>query len=189
MRRITVVGLAGAAVATLSVLAPVTANAAPGDTGVTFTLTGGSLSLTTPTATANLTSGGALSLSLAGGQSVSGQLGATTVSDLRGLATHVDTVTMSTTDFSDGAATPDVIAKSNATAYSGAATGTTGIAVTVPTTSALPASIGNTGGATVFQMTGVVGQATATYNPTVTVNIPAGAVAATYTGTVTQTVA
>jgi hypothetical protein len=49
-------------------------------------------------------------------------------------------------------------------------------------------AISGTGGA-ILQLTGVTGSGGASYNPTVTVAIPAGTVAGTYTGTVTQTVA
>lgn len=184
MRQKLLVGLATVGTVAVSGLLPTAASAAPGDTGVTFTLSGGSLTLSTPSATATLSPGGALGV---GGTTVSGQLGATTVTDNRATAAHSVTVTMASTDFTDGAG--DTISKSNATAYSGVPSSTSGLTVTfVPTTVATPASIGNTGGATVFSMTGLVGSASATYNPTVSVAVPNNAVAGTYTGTVTQTV-
>jgi hypothetical protein len=147
---------------------------------VTFTLSGGSLSLTAP-GSATLTAAGGLGVT---GTSVSGTFGDTTVSDTRGTLAHTVTVNMSTTAFTD--ASNDTVAAANATAYSGTAT-VSGVAVSVPTTAVLPASIGNQGGATIFSMTGVVGSASAVYDATVSVTIPSSAVAGSYSGTVTQT--
>jgi len=154
---------------------PTAAQAA--DTNVTFTLNGGSLTLTAP-ASANLAAG---NLGV-GGTTVSGQLGNSTVTDARGALTHTVTVTMSTTDFTTTGG--DTIAKSNATGSSGVAT-PTGVAVAVPTLTGQ--TIGAAGGATILQLTGVVGSASATYNPTVSVAVPGDAVAGDYSGTVTQT--
>jgi hypothetical protein len=177
MRKPLALGLATVAVASVAALVPTAANAA--DTNVTFSLTGGSLTLTAPTDAA--LSSSALSVS---GTSVTGSLGSTTVSDERGALAHTVTVTMSTTDFSDGAG--DTIAASNATGYSGAAV-VSGVGVAVPTLTGQ--SIGNAGGASILDITGVVGSASTTYNPTVTVSIPADTVAGDYSGTVTQTAA
>jgi len=177
MRKPLVLGLAALMTAGLGALVPAAANAA--DTAVTFTLTGGSLTLTAPTSAALSNAGLQV-----GGTSVTGTLGNTTVTDARGALGHIDTVTMSVTDFSDGHG--NSVAKSNATGYSGVFT-PTGVAVAVPTTTGQ--TIGAAGGATVLQMTGVVGSASATYNPTVTVTIPTNTIAGDYSGTVTQTVA
>jgi len=178
MRKTIALAITAATTAGLAAFVPATANAASGTTPVTFTLTGGALSLTVPSATATLT-GGALSVT---GSSVTGQLGNTTVSDARGLLTATDTVTMSTTDFTDvqGDTVP---AAGNATGFSGAAT-PTGTAVPVPTL--VGQNIAGTGSA--ILTIAVVGSGGASYNPTVSVAIPAGAVAGTYTGTVTQSV-
>jgi hypothetical protein len=176
MRKPLVLGLAALMTAGVGALIPATANAA--DTGVTFTLNGGALTITAP---------GSATLSAAnlqvGGTSVSGTFGTTTVSDLRGALAHTDTVNMSTTDFSDGSG--DTVAKSNATGSSGAST-PNGVAVVVPTLTGQ--TIGASGGATILQMTGVVGSASTSFTPTVSVTIPGSAIAGTYTGTVTQTV-
>jgi hypothetical protein len=179
MRKPLALAVVAFSAATTAALVPASANAA--DTNVTFTLTGGSLSLTAP-GSASLTAAGQLG---ATGTSVTGALGNTTVTDARGTLAHTVTVTMSSTDFVDGSS--DTITKSNASAYSGVPTATSGTAVPVPTTAGTPASIGNAGGATVFSMTGLVGSASATYSPTVTVTIPANAIAGSYSGTVTQT--
>lgn len=181
MRKSLALAMTAAMTTGLAALVPAAANAGTsGSTPVTFTLTGGALSLSAPSSTATLT-GGVLSV---GGSSVSGALGSTTVTDERGTTGHTDTVTMTTTDFSDGAG-HTVAAAGNATGYSGAAT-VTGVAVPAPTLTGV--SIAGAGGA-ILQLTSVVGSGGASYSPTVTVAIPAGSVAGTYTGTVTQTVA
>ena len=183
MRKSLALAMTAAMTTGLAALVPAAANAGTsGSTPVTFTLTGGALSLTAPSATATLT-GGTLSV---GGSSVSGALGNTTVTDERGTLGHTDTVTMATTDFSDGAGNT-VLASGNATGYSGTAT-PTGVAVPVGTTAATAVPISGAGGA-ILQLTSVVGSGGASYSPTVSVAIPAGSVAGTYTGTVTQTVA
>jgi|tagenome__1003787_1003787.scaffolds.fasta_scaffold20099031_1 hypothetical protein len=178
MRKTIALGITAATTAGLAAFVPATANAASGTTPVTFTLSGGFLTLTVPSATATL-AGGALSVT---GSSVTGQLGTTTVSDARGLLTATDTVTMSTTDFSDGAGNI-VPATGNATGYSGVAT-PTGTGLPVPTLTGQ--NIAGTG-STILTIA-VIGSGGASYNPTVSVTIPAGAVQGTYTGTVTQSV-
>ena len=178
MRKSIALGLTALTTAGLAAFVPASANAASGTTPVTFTLTGGALSLSVPSATATLT-GGALSVT---GSSVTGQLGTTTVSDARGLLTATDTVTMSTTDFTDGNG-DTVPASGNATGYSGLAT-PTGTGVPVPTATGQDIS----GAGSTILTVAVIGSGGASYNPTVTVAIPAGAVEGTYTGTVTQSV-
>jgi hypothetical protein len=155
-------------------LAP-TANAA--DTTVSFTLSSGSLAINAPL-TANLT-GATLSLL---GATASGQLGTTTVTDSRGGLVHVDTVNMSSGNFTD--ATSDVINASNVTGYSGNAT-VNGVGVAAPTAAGLPLS---GAGSPILVISGVTGAISATFNPTVSVSIPSNAVPGTYQGTITQTV-
>jgi hypothetical protein len=176
MRKPLALTLATLATASVAALVPTAANAA--DTNVTFTLSGGSLTLSAP-GSASLTAAGNLGVT---GTSVSGSLGSSTVTDSRGSLAHTVTVNMSSTDFTDAAS--DVIAKSNAAGSSGA-TVPTGVAVAVPTLTGQ--TIGASGGATILQLTGVVGAASTTYNPTVTVTIPANAIAGSYSGTITQT--
>lgn len=157
-----------------------------GDTAVTFTLTGGDLTITTPTAAATL-SAGALSVT---GTSVSGTLGSTTVTDERGALLQNVTVTMASSAFTndpnpDPAVTGDeyVIPATAATGYSGVAT-PSGTAVPVPTTAGV--AIGGVGGSILTMESS--GSGGASYNPTVSVAVPAGATAGTYKGTITQTV-
>jgi len=177
MRARTTLALVGAFVAATAALAPA-ANA--GDTTVTFTLTGGSLSLTAPSSAA-LTTSGAISVT---GSSATGTLGSTEVKDERGTALHSVTVTMSSGAFSrTGGGTS--IAATNVTGYSGLATAT-GTAVAVPTATGQALS---GAGSTVLTLNSVLGAGGATYNPTVGVTIPAGTQAGDYSATVTQTVA
>lgn len=127
--------------------------------------------------------GGGVSLS---GTTLSGSLGSATVTDARGLGAGAWTVTMTATDFTDTATpTPHMIVKTAASAYSGVAT-PTGVVVPVPTLVAAPVAIGS--GGAILTATGVLGASSVTYNPTVSVAIPASAVASTYSGTITQTV-
>src|SRR3954471_9918003 len=159
MRKPPVLALAVLTAAAVTALVPTAADAA--DTNVTFTLSGGSLTLTAP-ASAALTAG-ALDVT---GTTATGQLGNSTVTDTRGALAHTVTVAMSTTNFTTtGGATID---KSNATGSSGVAV-PSGVAVAVPTLTGQ--NIGAAGGATILQLTGVVGSASATYSPTVTVAV------------------
>ena len=179
MRKTIALAITAATTAGLAAFVPATANAATsGSTPVTFTLTGGAISLSVPSATATLT-GGALSVA---GSSVTGTLGTTTVDDARGLAVVTDTVTMSSSDFSDGAG-HTVTAAGNATGFSGVAT-PTGTGIPAPTATGQDLS----GAGSTILTVAIVGAGGATYNPTVTVAIPAGSVAGTYTGTITQSV-
>lgn len=176
-RKLATLALSAAAMGGLVLTAP---GAGAADTPVTFTLSAGSLSISAPTSTATLTPASALSV---GGTSVTGQLGTTTVTDERGTALHSVTVTMSSGAFthSDGTTT---IAATNATGYSGLAT-PTGTAAAVPTATGQPLS---GAGSTILTLTSVLGAGGASYNPTVSVAVPADAIVGTYTGTVTQTV-
>jgi hypothetical protein len=151
-----------------------------GSTTVTFTLSGGSLTLTAP-ANATLTPSGAIGVT---GASATGQLGSTNVTDARGTALHSVAVTMSSTAFSrSGGGTS--IPSTGITGYSGTAT-PTGTAVPVPT--ATGQSL-DSAGSTILTLNSVLGAGGADYNPTVTVSIPAGTQAGDYQATVTQTVA
>jgi hypothetical protein len=176
MRKSLALALATLTSASVAALVPTAANAA--DTNVTFTLSGGSLTLSAPSS-ASLSAAGNLGV---GGTTVSGTLGNSTVDDSRGSLAHTVTVNMSTTNFTDGSG--DTIAKSNATGSSGLTT-PNGVAVAVPTLTGQ--TIGAAGGATILTLTGVVGAANTTYNPSVSVTIPANSIAGSYSGTVTQT--
>jgi hypothetical protein len=142
-----------------------------GDTSATFTLAGGSLDVT-PAGTAALTDGAP------GVASVSGSLGTVGVSDTRGsIAGWV--VSAESTTFVDGAGSV-----STGVSYdSGAATSHTG---TVTPTSEGATSI--TAVAPVAAGTQASGNNSASYSPTLTVVLPASALAGDYTGTVTTSI-
>jgi hypothetical protein len=149
-------------------------SAGPGDpsTTVTFTVTAGALSMTVP-ATATLGSG-------APGTTITAAIGSCTVSDLRALAAASWTVTAAETNFANGANTVPATA----------ATYTPGTVTTTGTITATPSTVTLSNSAqTVVAGTAGVGNNTASWNPTVGVAVPAGAVGGTYTGTLTQSVA
>lgn len=150
--------------------------AAPGpgdpDTTVTFTVTSGALTLAVP-ASASLGSG-------APGTLISAAIGPCTVSDARALLSASWTVTASETNFASGAS---VIPATDAT-YSVGTVTTTGT-ITVTSTNV---TLSNTA-QTVLTGSAGVGDNTASWDPTVAVNVPASAVAGLYTGTLTQSVA
>jgi hypothetical protein len=163
------------------------ASAAADTTDVTFTLAAGALTIANSTTTATLTQ--AAGTIGTGGTSVSGKLGATTVSDLRGGLANAATVVVTSTPFTvDGDTAGDAtIPASAATAFSGAASNVSGTAVPAATVAA-PAGENLDSGSTIFTMASV-GSGSAQYDPTVTIAVPANAVAGTaYTGTITQTV-
>lgn len=146
-------------------------------TPVTFQLTGGGLNVNQPLS-ADLGSASTASPSL------SGALGEVTVNDQRGALLGSYTATVVATPFSTGLERPYEIPAGNVT-YS------------------VPPSIGGTGTAeraagpggaldeprTAMSATGVVGNNTSAWTPTVTVTLPPDAVAGRYTGTITHSVA
>ncbi|WP_371778405.1 hypothetical protein [Streptosporangium subroseum] len=169
--------LASAAAFTMAFALP--AAAAPtGDTIVTFEITAGTLDIVVP-ATADL---GDVA---AGATSVSGQLGPVTVTDTRGALDAGWVVTVSSTAFTTGAATPAETIPASAVTYTpGAATATSGTATFTPGT---PDDLATP--ITAFSATDIVGNNSATWNPTITIALPPAAVAGVYTGTITHSVA
>ncbi|GAA4230574.1 hypothetical protein FHR32_003622 [Streptosporangium album] len=137
---------------------------------------GGALSITMP-APANLGS--------AATATVSAHLGDVTVTDTRGAPAAAWTATVGSTDFTTGDATPpETIPKEYITYSPGSATTTTGDATFTPGT---PDDLGSA--RTAFSASDGTGSNSATWNPTITVTLPAGVVAGTYTGIITHSVA
>jgi hypothetical protein len=158
-------------------LAPA-AHAAAGDTTTTFSISGGTLSMSVPSSTVNLGSTSAGSLTF------SGQLGSTSVTDNRGALTAVWTATVTSTTFvTGGASANETVAKSNIAYSSGAATATTGTGTFAPGVIATLAAAG-TGGAWAG-----VGVNSASWNPTLSFTLLSSQVAGLYTGTINQSVA
>jgi hypothetical protein len=175
-------GTAAAVAAAVATAAP--AYAAPtGDTTVTFTIDSGTLDITVPVSS-DLGTGDP-------GTTISGQLGPVTVVDSRALLTAAWAATVSSTDFTTGGATPgETVAVGDVDYWSGPFTATVGTGTFNP---------GQPTNSTAFPLTGAPqpvaslsegsGNNSATWNPTLDVAVPAGAVGGTYTGTVTHSVA
>ena len=152
------------------------------DTTTTFTLTGGSLSISAPTSAS-------LGSVATGSATTSAQLGNVSVNDPRGALLGSWTATVSSTDFKTGGQTTnETITKSNADYWSGAGT-TTGTGVFTPGQLLAANKQALSTSRTAFSATGIVGNDTASWNPTVVINVPSAAVAGDYTGTVTHSVA
>jgi hypothetical protein len=175
--------VATVAAASLAGLAVPAHAATTGNTTTTFTLTAGVLAITAPS-TANLGS------VATGTASTSSQLGSVSVSDGRGALLGAWTTSASSTDFTTGGATSDeTIAKASADYWSGAATSTTGVGTFTPGQANAGAKQAMSTSRTAFSASGVIGNNTASWNPTVIINIPSAAVAGVYSGTVTHSVA
>jgi hypothetical protein len=138
-------------------LAAASVHAAPTD--ATFTVTAGTLAVTTP-ASANIGSG-------APGAVVDGLLGAVTVTDGRASANASWTATVTSTNSTTG----------------------TGTLTPGQATAANKAPLNTTTPLTAFTHTGRTGNNTAVWNPTISVRVPLDSQAGTYTGTVTHSVA
>jgi hypothetical protein len=153
------------------------------DTTTTFSLAGGALSISAP-ASRDLGSGPT------GGGNLSAQLGTVTVTDSRGALVGTWTASVSSTDFTTGGATAnETIAKGQVTYWSGAATATSGTAVFAPGQALAANAQALSVSRTAFSATAIIGNNSASWDPTVTVNVPAAAVAGDYTGTITHSVA
>lgn len=147
-----------------------------GDTATTFTLTGGALSISAPQ-TADLGSATVAS------PTVSGQLGNVTVDDTRGSLVANWTAKVSATDFTTGAGSPaETITKDGLAYVAGAAVSSTGTGAFAPGVSG-PLGLQ----LTAYSHVGT-GVNSVTWNPSVTITVPVGKVAGTYTGTITHSV-
>jgi hypothetical protein len=187
MRKAVGLGLSAAAIFATGLTMPaasaaVTSTAAlsapgPGDpdTTVTFAVTSGARTMTAPT-TANLGSG-------APGTTITGEIGAVTVTDTRALLSAAWTATASSTAFTTGAATPNETIPATDATYSPGTITTTGTITATPTEITLDGEP-----QTVVTGTAGVGNNTASWDPTLAVAVPAQAVGGTYTGTLTQSV-
>jgi len=165
-----------AAVAASIAVAVATASpAGAADTTTTLAVAAGTLTISAP-ATKAMGTGAA-------GSAISASLGAVTVDDSRGALQGSWTALVSSSDFSN-TTTPaaQVIPKANVSYAPGTVT-TTGTSVVTPGLSGSLAA-----GRTACGAASTVGNNTATWSPTVTVNLPAGAIAGSYSGTITHSV-
>jgi hypothetical protein len=170
-------GVASAAPAAPAVLANSSTPLSGGDpdTTVTFTVTTGALSMSAPV-NANLGSG-------APGSTIAAPIGAVGVTDNRALLAASWTATASSTDWTTGGATsPETIPATDVTYNPGSIT-TTGVITTTGTT----INLANTA-ATVVTGTSGVGDNTASWDPTLSVAVPAAAVGGSYSATLVQSV-
>jgi hypothetical protein len=179
MRKALVIGAALAASAGLSL------TSAPAEaTSVTFSLTGGTIAISQPAGPTALTGGALAGLA---GTALTGSLGNTTVTDQRGGTTGWNSTIAQTTTFTDGTTTIPV---GNTKAWVASAIVPTGVAVVSAGTRVSQATgLALTAGAQTFvSATAVVGNNSATFNPSIAVTIPSDATAGDYSGTITQTV-
>ncbi|MGS2645632.1 hypothetical protein [Streptosporangium sp. LJ11] len=183
-------GAAGVVAATVMVALPTRAGTCPPSTTcpttVTFTVTAaGGLAITVPNGPVSVGGG-------APGDQISGPLGAVTVSDSRAAldATWVASVIAAPTGFTTGNETaPETIPAGDARYWSGPGTATTGTGNFVPGQANAAAAQSLDVSRTAFSKTTGSGNNSATWNPTIVINIPAQAVIGTYTGTVNHSVA
>jgi hypothetical protein len=176
MRRI-IIATAGLFIGGAGVLA-LAAPAFAADTPVTVQITGGSLAISAPATTVSL----GTATASASGQNITGQLGVVLVSDQRaGIAGWV--ASAGSTAFTTAATGGVPIA-------AGTVTYTPGTATVVGTSTVTPSNLTamTAGGGTVETATAVVGVNTASWNPSIMVPVPAGAVAGTYGATITHSV-
>ena len=173
---------AAALTATSSLLVPAHA-ALTGDTTTTFSLTAGALAITAPASAA-------LGTGATGTATISAQLGAVSLSDGRGALLGAWTTSVSSTDFTSGLGTAnEKILKASADYWSGAATATTGVGTFTPGQLLAANKVTLGASRTAFSAAVVVGNNTASFDPTVIINVPAAAVAGNYTGTITHSIA
>ncbi|MFF0150862.1 hypothetical protein [Micromonospora sp. NPDC005203] len=177
--------LAGAAAAAMVGFLAAPAAAAPTDTTtVTFEILAGTLDIDAP-ATADLGTG-------APGGTITGQLGPVTVTDSRGAAdaSWVASVTASVFQ-TGGGSPPETVLPEEIDYWSGPATATTGTGTFTPGQANAGAAepLSSVTPVTAFTHSGGTGGNTATWNPTLIVNVPLDSIAGVYTGTVTHSVA
>jgi hypothetical protein len=166
-----------AVIGTATLAAGLTASpAGAADTATTFELTAGGLAISAPK-TADLGE------AAVGSAAVSGKLGPVTVTDDRGALVAAWTATVSSTDFTTGSATPgETVPKRNLLYTPGLPTASN------PTVGAFVPTAGALGLPLPVYVAATTGNNFATWNPTVTITLPAQAVAGTYTGTITHSV-
>jgi hypothetical protein len=167
--------LTAAAAFTLSLSAIPPAAADP--TPATLTVTGGGLSISVPSATANL---GSLANTVGGG-TITGQLGQVQVNDARSAAAGSGWVASAISTAFTPPAGPAIPA--SAVGYTAGSIAKVGTATYTPND---PANL--TGVAPVVTATGITGDNSATWNPSINVAVPGGMAAGVYSATITHSV-
>jgi hypothetical protein len=167
-----------AAVGTLTVGFVTPASAAPGDSTATITITGGTLSITVPNTAGNL---GAARPNTVGAGTISGALGEVQVNDARSAIAGSGWVASAISTAFTPPSGPAIAA--SAVSYTAGATVKVG---TATYTANDPASL--TGVSPVITATGITGDNSATWNPTISVAVPGGMAANVYSATITHSV-
>jgi hypothetical protein len=154
----------------------------PEDTTVTFSVTTGTLTITAP-ATVALPDG-------APGTTITGPVGPVTVTDNRALLAAAWTATLSSTPWTTGGATTAETIPVSDVGYAVGPITTTGTITATGTDHPAGVAAGDLSGTpqTVVTGTAGVGDNSATWNPTLSVAVPASAVGGAYTGTITHSV-
>jgi hypothetical protein len=152
--------------------------ATSGTTTDSVTITGGTLSITVPGAAGSLGS----TPDTVGGATISGPLGQVQVLDARDAAAGSGWVASAISTALTPSAGPTIPASDI-----GYTCGAITQAGTATYTADDPAAL--TGVSAVLTATGITGDNSATWNPTITVHVPGGMASGTYTGTITQSVA
>ena len=174
----TITGLVNGVTYTVTVVTHTTDGDSPPSSPVTVT-PAGALTITVP-ASAALPS-------TAPGGTATAQLGTVTVSD-GGIAVAW-TATVSATPFITGGGTgPETIPLTRVTYWSGPATATTGTGTFIPGQPNAAAAVDLTVTRTAFRLTGGSPVNSASWNPTLSVAVPASAIGGPYTATVTHSV-
>jgi hypothetical protein len=167
--------VAASAVTLLAVAA--SALPAGADTGATLTVTGGALTISVPSSTADL----GTRANTVGGGAISGPLGPVQVNDARSAAAGSGWVASVIATAFTPPAGPAIPA--SAVSYS------TGAITKVGTATYTPDDPPNlTGVAPAVTATGITGDNSATWNPTITVTVPGGMAAGVYSATITHSV-
>ncbi len=148
-----------------------------GGTGATITIIGGSLSITVPTGSVDL---GSL-VNTVGGGTVAGPLGVVTVEDARSAVAGSGWVASVISTAFTPPAGPALAA--SAVSYEAGAITKVG---TATYTSNDPSNL--TGVSAAVTATGITGDNSATWNPTLTVAVPGGTAAGVYSATITHSV-
>jgi hypothetical protein len=167
--------MAGVATLTLGIVSP--AAAVPGGTTATITILGGSLDITVPTAAGNL----ATAVNTVAGGVVTGSLGQVQVNDARSAAAGSGWVASVIATAFTPPAGPAIPA--SAVSYSAGAITTVGTATYTPNN---PGNL--TGVAPAVTATGITGDNSATWSPTISVAVPGGMAAGVYSATITHSV-
>jgi hypothetical protein len=169
------VAIAGA-IFTLGLTAPASADVTGGSTA-TITVLGGSLSITVPAEAGSLGS----ATNTVGGMTISGSLGQVQVTDARSAAAGSGWVASVISTAFTPTAGPAIAA--SAVSYSAGAITKVG---TATYTANNPGNL--TGVSPAVTATGITGDNSATWNPTISVAVPGGTIARSYTATITHSV-